>query len=72
VRPIAALPGVAAVAVPVGANAGAWAQPKGKGQVIVKYEDMRAEEGFDPDGERVELPAERRDASAGGCSRNMA
>ena len=65
-RPVAALlTGVAAVAVPVGANAGAWAQPKGMGQVIVKYEDMRAEDGFDPDGERADLPAERRDASAG-------
>jgi hypothetical protein len=45
--------------------AGAWTQPKGKGQVIVKYEDMRADHGFDPDGDRVDLPQERRDMSAG-------
>lgn len=48
-----------------GAQAGAWTQPKGRGQVIVKYEDMRADRGFDPDGNRLDLPAERRDRSAG-------
>ena len=41
--------------------AGPWVQPKGKGQVIVKAETMRATEGFGPDGERVDLLAERRD-----------
>lgn len=47
------------------AVAGAWTQPKGKAQVIVKYEDMRADEGFDPDGRRVPLMAERTDLSMG-------
>jgi hypothetical protein len=47
------------------ARAGAWTQPKGKGQVIVKYEDMRADEAFDPGGDRVDLLRERRDSSAG-------
>lgn len=47
------------------AAAGAWTKPKGKGQVIVKFEDMRADHGFDPDGALVPLPAERRDTSAG-------
>ena len=50
---------------PAVAMAGAWTQPKGKAQVIVKYEDMRADEGFDPDGRRVPLLAERTDLSAG-------
>ena len=64
----ALLAGVAVLlpSVAVGpAWAGAWTQPKGRGQVIVKYEDMRADQGFDSDGERVDLPEERRDASAG-------
>ena len=47
------------------ATAGAWTQPKGRTQVIVKYEDMRADEGFDPDGRRVPLPVERTDLSTG-------
>ena len=46
------------------AEAGAWIQKKGKAQVIVKYEAMRATEGFDPDGRRVPLMAERSDVSA--------
>lgn len=45
------------------ATAGAWNLPKGQGQAIVKYEDMRADQGFG-DGKRVDLPAERRDQSA--------
>lgn len=55
---------VVAAAAP-SATAGAWAQPKGKGQVIVKYEDMRADEGFDFAGDRVDLADNRRDRSAG-------
>ena len=47
------------------AVAGAWVQPKGQGQVILKYEDMRADRGFDPDGQSLPLPASRRDRSAG-------
>lgn len=47
------------------AAAGAWVQPKGRGQVILKYEVMRADRGFDPDGEALLLPGSRRDRSAG-------
>ena len=51
--------------LPVSARAGAWTQVKGQTQVIVKYEDMTADQGFDPDGRRVDLFEERRDRSAG-------
>ena len=61
----ALIPGVAALAIAPVAEAGAWTRPKGKAQVIVKYEDMRADEGFDPDGEVADLPAGRRDSSVG-------
>lgn len=44
---------------------GAWTQPKGQGQVIVKAEAMRATHGFDPDGERALLPVARDDAALG-------
>jgi len=47
------------------AVAGPWTQPKGKGQVILKYEDMRADSGFGMDGLLADLPAERRDRVAG-------
>jgi hypothetical protein len=47
------------------AIAGPWTQPKGEGQWIVKYEDMWADRGFDPDGALADLPAERRDTAAG-------
>lgn len=47
------------------AFAGPWAQPKGQGQLIFKYEDMRADRGFDPDGALADLPAERRDRVVG-------
>ncbi len=47
------------------ASAGAWTQPKGQGQAIVKYEDIRAEEGFDPAGERRPLEVDRTDRTAG-------
>lgn len=40
-------------------HGGAWTQPAGKGQVIIKYEDVEAREGFDPGGARVALPAPR-------------
>ncbi len=45
--------------------AGPWTKPKGQGQVILKYEAMRAERGFDPDGTLTDLPAERRDTALG-------
>jgi hypothetical protein len=47
------------------ARAGAWVQPKGDGQVIFKYERMRADRGYDPDGQDLPLPAPRHDVSAG-------
>lgn len=46
------------------AFAGAWNLPKGQGQAIVKYEDMHADQGFDPNGDRVDLSVERRDQTA--------
>ncbi len=54
---------VAALATP--AAAGAWNKPKGRGQVIFKFEQMTADRGFDPDGVLADLPAERRDTSLG-------
>lgn len=57
------LAGTAAL-LPGAAEAGAWNQPKGQGQVIVKYEDVRADEGFDPGGAVLPLPAERLDRAA--------
>lgn len=59
------LVGLAVAALAAPAAAGAWNQPKGKGQVILKLEHMVAERGFDPDGVLVDLPAERRDTSLG-------
>ena len=47
------------------APAGAWPTPKGRTQVIVKYEHMRAEEGFDPSGARADLPAPQTDRVLG-------
>lgn len=58
---------LAAMALLAGAGpavADAWTQARGKGQVIVKFEDMRADRGFDMDGSLAELPAERRDTVA--------
>lgn len=40
-----------AAAAATAAEAGAWPQPKGKGQVILKFEDMGADDGFGPSGE---------------------
>ena len=47
------------------AVAGPWTHAKGQGQLIVKFEDMRADRGFDMDGSIADLPAERRDAVFG-------
>jgi hypothetical protein len=52
---------LAALAVAGPAVAGPWTLPKGDGQVIVKLEAMRASEGYDPDGNLADLPADRRD-----------
>ena len=59
------LAALAVLAVAGPAVAGPWTQPKGEGQWIVKYEDMRADRGFDPDGVLADLPAERRDTVGG-------
>ena len=55
--------GLAALACAGTAEAGPWTQPVGHGQVILKYEDMRADRGFDMDGSLADLPAERRDSA---------
>lgn len=47
------------------AHAGAWPTPKGQTQVIVKAEYMRAEDGFDPFGDRMVLPADQVDRVLG-------
>lgn len=60
---VLAVTALAAIAGP--AVAGPWTQPKGEGQWIVKYEEMRADRGFGPDGRLTDLPAERRDTVAG-------
>ena len=54
---------IAALATP--ALASAWNQPKGRGQVIFKLEDMTAARGFDPDGVLADLPGDRRDTALG-------
>jgi len=46
-------------------RAGAWVQPRGQGQAILKYELMRADTGFDPMGVERDLPQARRDGSLG-------
>jgi hypothetical protein len=55
----------AAGVVATPAAAGAWTQPKGKAQLILKAEAMRADQGFDPDGRLRDLPARRRDDTLG-------
>lgn len=52
-------------AAPSAAHASAWVQPKGRGQVILKWEDMRAERGFDPSGALADLPGDRTDRAWG-------
>ena len=47
------------------ARAGAWTQPKGRTQVILKAEMMRAEEGYDASGDLADLPADRQDRAVG-------
>lgn len=46
-------------------EAGAWTQKKGRSQVIVKAEIMRAEDGYDPSGAVLSLPDTRRDRALG-------
>jgi len=47
------------------ADANAWTQRKGRGQVIVKAEAMRATDGYDRSGDILPLPAERQDRALG-------
>ncbi len=61
-----AIAGLLSVAMAEPSLAGAWTQPKGQGQVIIKYEDMRADRAFDQTGQRVDLIGGRRDRSIGG------
>jgi len=62
VRAVGGLLGLVLATAGTPAVAGAWNLPKGQGQAIVKYEDMRADEGF-VDGGKDDLPAERVDRS---------
>lgn len=55
--------GLATAGAASSAFAGSWALPKGQGQTIVKYEEMRADRGF-VSGGTVRLPVEREDRSA--------
>ncbi|MGV3579864.1 hypothetical protein [Brevundimonas sp.] len=55
----------AAWSVATGAEANAWTQAKGKGQIILKAEAMRAKDGYDRSGGPVPLPAEREDRALG-------
>ncbi len=56
-RAAAAALALAAAASPC--HGSAWTQAAGKGQVIIKYEDVEVREGFDAGGARVALPAPR-------------
>jgi hypothetical protein len=58
---VVALIGVAATPV----HAGPWALDDGRSQVILKYEDMRASDGFDGTGDRISLAGARIDRSLG-------
>lgn len=54
---------IVALGMPGLTQASAWPQPKGQGQVIVKYEAMRAEKAFESDGRREPMYAVRVDRS---------
>lgn len=62
---LAVIAGMVFAATASSAGAGAWTQPKGKGQVIVKAEVMTATQGYDGSGSARPLPARREDRSAG-------
>lgn len=51
--------------LPGEAAAGAWIQPKGQGQAIVKYESLSADRGFDASGDTQNLAGRRRDDRLG-------
>ena len=52
-------------AAPATAEASAWVQPKGRGQIIVKWEHMQATRGFDSSGALADLPGDRTDLALG-------
>lgn len=52
------------VAAPTPALAGAWPMPRGETQAIAKLEWLRAEQGYDLDGDLRDLPAPREDRTA--------
>ena len=56
--------GLVALSGAEAAHAGAWNLPKGQGEIIVKYENIRAEDYFTSDGGRADLPGGRRDIAA--------
>lgn len=58
---IGLIAGLAALSCGEAARAGAWTLPKGQGEAIVKYENIRAEDYFSSDGKRIDLPGGRRD-----------
>lgn len=52
---------ISAASLSNSAYAGAWSQPKGQGQVIVKYEPVWSIHWLDSDGNRSRLPEDRFD-----------
>lgn len=56
---------MASLATATSVAAGPWTQPQGEGQIILKYEAMRAERGFGMDGVLADMPAERHDTALG-------
>jgi opacity protein-like surface antigen len=59
------LAGLLLAAAASSAQASAWAQPKGKGQVILKAEVLQASKGYDASGALGSLPEKRTDRAAG-------
>lgn len=61
---IGLLAGIIALSSTEAACAGAWNPPKGQGEIIVKYEVVRADQALIAGGARVDLPGGRRDVAA--------
>ncbi|CAL1691292.1 hypothetical protein MMB232_01428 [Brevundimonas subvibrioides] len=59
------LAGVVLAAAASSVEAGAWTQKKGRAQVILKAEVMRARDGYDSSGRTVPMPAAREDRAVG-------
>ncbi len=62
---LAVIAGMMLAAAASSAEASAWAQKKGQGQVIAKAEAMRATRGYDSTGTARPLPAPREDLATG-------